>query len=183
MPFSTFVLFASAFASSLATPAPQTTASIDSLNSQGAAAVDQLTHLTDIGSRIAALPSTPATVEAVYHMNGILSNLVLSGFLGGLLGSGIGELGGLLGGDSSIVSGLLSGDVLAFLGRAAVRAARWALGTFARRHRYSVRTSRQGGGGLSGGILGGGGGGCLLKENVEALLVANKEQLLPNRIR
>ncbi|KAJ7617506.1 hypothetical protein DFH06DRAFT_1342921 [Mycena polygramma] len=239
MRFSTFVLFASAFASSLATPAPQTTASIDSLTSQASAAVDQLTHLTDIGSRIAALPSTPTTVEAVYHMNGIVSSLVPSGLLSGLLG-GLGGLGGLLGGDSSIVSGLLSGDLLGSVlggvgGNLLGGLLSGLLGSLLGGD--DILSGILSGGGLLGGILGGGGGGGLLvsitallnlfpglgasggtdlvtelldvvqglvgtltgilpdaqqcacgrsavlRENVEALLEANRNQLAPIRIR
>ncbi|KAJ6504665.1 hypothetical protein C8R47DRAFT_1066858 [Mycena vitilis] len=245
MRFSTFVLFASAFAASLATPAPQTTASIDSLTSQAAAAVDQLTHLTDIGSRIAALSSTPTTVEAVYHMNGILSSLVptdlLSGILGGLLGSG---LGGLLNGESGLLSGLLSSDALGGLlggvsGNLLGGLLGGSLGSLLGGNDVlsGILGGGGGGGGLLGGILGGGGGGGLLvsvtallnlfpglgaaggtdlvaelldvvqglvgtltgilpdaqlcacgrsavlRQNVEALLEANKEQLGPIRIR
>ncbi|KAJ6585397.1 hypothetical protein B0H19DRAFT_1059628 [Mycena capillaripes] len=169
MRFSTFVLFASTFASSLAAPAlqttaapqPQTTASVDSLVSQSSVVLMHLTRLNAIGARIAANSSTsaPEINAAIYHINRVVAKLVpvqsdglLDGLLGRLLGGGCG-LGEILSGNGGILSGLLSGDLIGgLLGSDGL------LGGLIE---GLLRNVLGGDGGLLGGLLGGGDGGLL----------------------
>ncbi|KAJ6583984.1 hypothetical protein DFH09DRAFT_1434009 [Mycena vulgaris] len=119
MRFSTFVLFASFLAPSLASPAPST-APVDSLVNKTANVVSHLTRLNALGTQISANSSSSSSAVnavAVHHINRVVSSLVnvqsgglLDGLLGGLLGGG--GLGQLLSGDGSILSGLLPGDLI-----------------------------------------------------------------------
>ncbi|KAJ7364948.1 hypothetical protein DFH08DRAFT_950492 [Mycena albidolilacea] len=121
MRFSTFVLFASTFASSLAAPAPQNDASVDSLVSQANNTIVRLVNINSIAAQMAAKSSTstPEIDAATRHVDNMLASLVPThygsdGLLGGLLGGLGGDcgLGQLLGGNGGILDGLLSGSVL-----------------------------------------------------------------------
>ncbi|KAJ7845349.1 hypothetical protein B0H14DRAFT_2774330 [Mycena olivaceomarginata] len=157
MRFSTFVLFASTFASSLAAPAPQNDASVDSLVSQANNTIVRLANINSIAAQMAAKSSTstPEIDAATRHVDNMLASLVPThygsgGLLGGLWGGlgGDSGLGQLLGGNGGILDrevnnllgGLLGGLVGPLLGDGGL------LGGLL-------------GGGLLGGILGGGNGG------------------------
>ncbi|KAJ7464790.1 hypothetical protein B0H11DRAFT_76406 [Mycena galericulata] len=161
MRFSTFALFASSLASSLAAPAPQTTTpTAASLVSNVSTVITQLTRLNTVGAQIATTPSSAPEINgAIQHINRVVSTLVpvegSGGLLGGLLG-GLGDcgLGQIMSGNGDVLSGLLSGDPLGDL----------LCGT----NGGGILSGLLGGDllsglldGLLGGVLGGGGGGLL----------------------
>ncbi|KAJ7741343.1 hypothetical protein B0H16DRAFT_1694047 [Mycena metata] len=172
MRFSTFVLFASSFASSLAAPAvslvrflesfpsytlqPENVRSVDTLTSGSSDVITYLTRLHDVGAQIKTSTSTPDTHAAVTHIDNVVGTLIPSGLLdglsggllGGLLGGGLleGGLGDLLGGNGRLLGGLLPGDLLGGL-----------LGS----SDGGLLGGVLGDGGLLGGLLGGGSGGLL----------------------
>ncbi|KAJ7256827.1 hypothetical protein B0H12DRAFT_485247 [Mycena haematopus] len=160
MRFSTFVLFASTFASALSAPAPRNDSSsyIDSLVSQTSVVIVRLTRLNGLGARIIAnysIRSTPGIDAAMDLIDDIVDRLIpvrsddlLSGLLDDFLGGG-GGLGQILNGNGVLLSGLFSDDLLgSLLGSDGL------LGSL-------LGGLLGGDGGLLGGLLGGDGGGLL----------------------